>query len=90
VLFGLLHGLGFAAALTDAGLARAEVPVALVGFNAGIEAGQVVFVAAVLVLRRLLARPVARMPAWTRAVPVYAMGSLAAFWGLERTMALFR
>jgi len=89
LLFGLLHGLGFAAVLTDAGLARAEVPLALLAFNAGIEAGQILFVAAVLALRSLVSRPLRALPAWTRAVPVYAMGSLAGFWWLERTAALF-
>lgn len=89
-VFGLLHGLGFAAALTDAGLARADVPLALFGFNVGIELAQIAFVATVLGLRALLGSTIARLPAWGRHVPVYAMGSLAAFWWLERTVALFR
>src|SRR5258705_13098092 len=89
-VFGLLHGLGFAAALTDAGLARADVPIALFAFNLGIEAAQIAFVATVLGLRALCGTAIARLPAWGRHVPVYAMGSLAAFWWLERTVALFR
>ncbi len=89
-VFGLLHGLGFAAALTGAGLPSTEVPAALVGFNAGIEAGQVVFVALVLAGRRLGEPVWQRLPAWGNRVPVYAMGSVAAFWWIERTAALFR
>ena len=38
--FGLLHGFGFASALTSAGLPRAELPLALVSFNVGVELGQ--------------------------------------------------
>jgi hydrogenase/urease accessory protein HupE len=89
-LFGLLHGLGFAAVLTDAGLVRADLPFALAGFNVGIEAGQLAFVAAVLALRRMASRVPIAVPAWARAVPVYAMGTLAAYWWLERTADLFR
>jgi hypothetical protein len=87
---GLLHGLGFAAALGEAGLGRADVPIALLGFNLGIEIAQVGFVASVLGVRALVGSMVVRLPGWSRRVPVYAMGSLAAFWWIERTMALFR
>jgi hydrogenase/urease accessory protein HupE len=89
-LFGLLHGLGFASALTAAGLRRADVPIALFAFNVGIEVGQLLFVALVLVVRALFAPIAARLPRWGLRIPVYAMGSLAAFWWIERTMALFR
>jgi hydrogenase/urease accessory protein HupE len=89
-LFGLLHGLGFAAALAEAGLPEREVPLALFAFNVGIEAGQLVFVAAVLAARALVGPFVARLPRWSVRLPVYAMGSLAAFWLLDRTLALLR
>ena len=88
--FGLLHGLGFAAALAEAGLPAGEIPLALLAFNLGIEAGQVAFVLVVLGIGRALAGVGIRLPAWTRRVPVYAMGSLAAFWCWERAAALFR
>jgi hydrogenase/urease accessory protein HupE len=87
-IFGLLHGLGFAAALGEAGLPAGDVPLALVAFNLGVEAGQGVFVAAVLALGALAAPVVARWPTWGRRVPVYAMGSLAALWWIERTAEL--
>lgn len=82
-VFGLLHGFGFAGALTEVGLPSGDVPVALLGFNAGIEAGQLAFVLAVLVLGRLV-RPVATWAPRARLVPAYAIGSLAAFWMLGR------
>lgn len=82
--FGLLHGFGFAGALAEAGLPAGEIPLALLAFNTGIEAGQIGFVAAVLVLGPML-RPIwARAPAWCARVPAYAIGSLAAFWCFER------
>ena len=89
-LFGLLHGFGFAAALTQAGLPQDEVPLALLAFNVGIEVGQAFFVVVVVALRALAGPIVARAPRWVTRVPVYAMGSLAAFWWMERTAALFR
>ena len=89
-LFGLLHGLGFAAALAEAGLPEREVPLALFAFNVGIEAGQLAFVATVLAARALAGPLVARMPGWSVRLPVYAMGSLAGFWLLDRTLALLR
>src|SRR5262249_1043532 len=46
--FGLLHGFGFAGALTGAGLPRGELPIALLGFNVGVEIGQVAFVSLVM------------------------------------------
>lgn len=82
--FGLLHGLGFAGGLTAAGLPAGHIPLALLLFSAGVEIGHFSFVAAVLtvvgVARRLELDP----PAWARAVPAYAIGSVAMFWMIER------
>ena len=86
--FGLLHGLGFAAALREAGLPAGEIPLALLSFNAGIEVGQVLFVLGVLALGRAAGRQTRRMPPWARRAPVYGMGSLAGYWFLERAIAL--
>jgi hydrogenase/urease accessory protein HupE len=89
-IFGLLHGLGFAAALRAAGLPSGDIPLALLSFNTGIELGQLAFVLTVVALGRVAGRVLDVTPAWMRRVPVYAMGSLAASWWLERTWAIFR
>ena len=87
--FGLLHGFGFAGALAEAGLPVGEIPLALFAFNAGIEAGQLVFVVGVLLLRPMVERLAVGGPAWLTRAPVYAMGSLAAYWCFERGAALY-
>jgi hypothetical protein len=82
--FGLLHGLGFAGALTAAGLPGDEVPLALASFNAGIEAAQLVLVAILLAGARAM-RP---LPAVWRAlaprIAAEAIGLLGVFFCLER------
>ena len=90
--FGLLHGLGFAGALLEAGLPEGDILLALLSFNVGIEAGQVLFVGVVLVATWLVrvARLADRLPQWSRQIPVYAMGSLAAMWCYERLAVIFR
>lgn len=83
-LFGLVHGLGFAGALLEAGLPQTDIPLALFSFNLGIELGQIAFVAGALLLRAGL-RPLADVaPRWLAHVPAYTLGTLAAFWCLER------
>ena len=80
--FGLFHGLGFAGALSELGLPAHEVPLALLMFNVGVEVGQIMFVAAAVGLIALLKR--IRIPlAQGRLVP-YSIGSIAAFWTIER------
>jgi hydrogenase/urease accessory protein HupE len=87
--FGFLHGLGFAGTLRAAGLPADAIPVALLGFNVGIELGQLAFVAVVVALTAA-SRPLRRMlPTWAHALPVYAMGSLAACWMIERARPFF-
>jgi hydrogenase/urease accessory protein HupE len=87
--FGLLHGLGFAGALADVGLPQAEIPIALLFFNVGVELGQLLFVAVVLAGRWLLLRLPIVWPVWTGYAPVYLIGVTGAYWLLERvgTMA---
>jgi len=87
--FGLLHGLGFAGALSAVGLPAGEIPVALLTFNVGIELGQLTFVLAVVAGRALVGAAVRSMPVWARRVPLYAMGSLSALWCFERAARLF-
>ncbi|TNF84205.1 MAG: HupE/UreJ family protein [Gammaproteobacteria bacterium] len=82
--FGLLHGLGFAGALADVGLPEAEIPIALLFFNVGVELGQLLFVAAVLAGRWLLLRLPLTWPAWVAYAPVYLIGVTGAYWMIER------
>jgi len=84
--FGLLHGLGFASALREIGLPDDAVPLALLFFNLGVEAGQILFVGAALGLAICWRKYGPRLPAWGWRAPPYVAGVLAAFWFLERTM----
>ena len=87
--FGLLHGLGFAGALAEVGLPQQAIPLALLFFNLGVEAGQLAFLAALLALFAVLRRlGAARTPAWAGLAPAYAVGAPAAFWVIERVLAL--
>ncbi len=87
--FGLLHGFGFASALTSAGLPRHELPLALVSFNVGVELGQLGFIALVLLLERSFRILEVRWPRWAEAIPGYTVGSLGAFWTVQRLAILF-
>jgi hydrogenase/urease accessory protein HupE len=87
--FGLLHGFGFASALTGAGLPRADLPLALVSFNVGVELGQLGFIALVLALERSFSILEVRWPRWAQALPGYTVGSLGAFWTVQRLVLLF-
>jgi HupE / UreJ protein len=91
LLFGLVHGLGFAGALKEIGLPDNHLAVALLTFNLGVEVGQllVVGVAALLVLavrRWGLGESLALVRA--RVAALYAIGAMAAFWTLERAAAI--
>jgi hydrogenase/urease accessory protein HupE len=87
--FGLLHGFGFASALTSAGLPKAELPTALLSFNVGVEIGQLSFVALILLLERAFRILQVRWPRWAEALPGYAVGSLGAFWTVQRLAIMF-
>jgi hydrogenase/urease accessory protein HupE len=88
--FGLVHGLGFAGALKEIGLPAQHLPVALLTFNLGVEIGQLLTVAVAWacfgLLRRWLAQPLHMAKA--RAVLLYGIGSLAAYWSIERVAAI--
>jgi hydrogenase/urease accessory protein HupE len=86
--FGLLHGFGFAGALLEIGLPQGAILPALFFFNVGVEAGQLLFIAAVLlVVRASRSLPLPR-PAWGWRVLPYAIGGTAAFWLMERIAVL--
>jgi hypothetical protein len=87
--FGLLHGFGFAGALSEVGVPQKAVPLALLFFNVGVEIGQLLFIASVLVLGWIIRRAALRTPAWWPRAAAYAIGSVAAFWVVQRTAAIF-
>lgn len=87
-VFGLLHGLGFASALAQVGLPQTDIPLALFSFNVGIEIGQLTFVIVILISKYVLRPLLVQMPRWAELVPLYAMGSLAAFWCFQRAAAM--
>jgi hydrogenase/urease accessory protein HupE len=86
-IFGLLHGFGFAGALAEVGLPQADIPLALLMFNVGVEAGQLIFIAAVIMIIEAWKRTTRLELAWLPKVTVYAIGSIASFWVIERTMS---
>jgi hypothetical protein len=86
--FGLLHGLGFAGALTQLGLRPGEIPLALLFFNVGVEIGQLMFVATFLALAWALRQLQVAWPRWSEPLPAYAIGTVAAFWFIERIGAM--
>jgi hydrogenase/urease accessory protein HupE len=86
--FGLLHGFGFASGLTAMGLPTAEIPLALLLFNVGVELGQVAFVLLVILLERSFRVLEVRWPRFVERLPGYAVGTLGAFWTIQRTLLL--
>lgn len=101
--FGLLHGFGFAAVLQDIGLPQTELGTALLFFNLGVEAGQIIYILSVLAALGLLTKTIRHVRSGTSQVatasgchwqlgalqlPVaYVVGSTASFWLIERLMA---
>lgn len=82
--FGLLHGFGFAGALAQVGLPQSAIPIALLFFNVGVEAGQLLFVASALIVLWILRRTRIQWPEWCERIPPYAIGSIAMFWVIQR------
>lgn len=87
-IFGLLHGFGFAGALTGAGLPRPDLAVALLTFNIGVEIGQIAFVLLVVALERSFRQLEIRWPIMLARAPGYLIGCAGAFWTLQRTAIL--
>jgi hydrogenase/urease accessory protein HupE len=90
-IFGLLHGFAFAGALAEIGLPKDAITTSLLLFNAGVEAGQLLFVSAmilvILALRRVTPYIPASWNAFVQEIPPHAIGCFAAFWFIERTVA---
>jgi uncharacterized membrane protein YqjE len=71
------------------GLPSSEIPSALLLFNLGVEIGQLAFVALALLLVRAFRLLQIRWPRWAEALPAYVVGSLGAFWTIQRLAVLF-
>jgi len=85
--FGLLHGFGFANALSEVGLPQGAIPLALLFFNVGVEVGQLLFIAALLGAVAVVRRIHIPFPRWMELIPPYAIGGVAMFWVIERIAA---
>ena len=88
-IFGLFHGLGFAGALFEIGVPQHEVPMALFMFNVGVETGQLLFIATVLSVMALFKRLPLTLPRGSWRLMPYSIGSIAAFWTIERVASIF-
>jgi len=87
--FGLLHGFGFASGLLSLGLPHAEIPLALLMFNVGVEIGQLLFITLILALERSFRLMEIRWPWPVALLPTYAVGALGASWTIRCLLILF-
>jgi len=88
IVFGLLHGIGFASGLWLTGVPRGEIPTALLFFNVGVELGQLAFVVLALTASRACRTLELDRPQWVTRLPGYAVGSLGALWTIQRVAML--
>ena len=86
--FGLLHGFGFAGALGEIGLPESAVGLALFLFNLGVEIGQLLVVFVILFFGFVLRKARLEVPQWVYQVPIWLMGTVSAFWFIERVVGL--
>jgi hypothetical protein len=86
--FGLLHGIGFASGLSMLGLPPSAIPLALVSFNVGVELGQLLFVAVILLCLYAMRQLQVRLPSLLAAAPAYLVGCLGAYWMIARASAM--
>ncbi len=81
---GLIHGLGFAGALADLGLPKGDELISLVLFNIGVEAGQAAIIVAALLLGWLVWKASPKFARFGATLTTYAIGTVAAYWMIER------
>jgi len=87
-VFGLFHGFGFAGALGELGLSDSDIPMALLFFNLGVEAGQIAFIFVLIGINFLFNKLIKNLiPSIQRGL-AYGLGGIAMFWFLERLPAL--
>jgi hydrogenase/urease accessory protein HupE len=87
-VFGLLHGIGFASGLSLTGVPQSEIPSALLCFNLGVEAGQLAFILVALLAAWAIRTLELDRPQWVTRIPGYAVGSLGAFWTIQRVVPI--
>ncbi|MXO82433.1 HupE/UreJ family protein [Altererythrobacter aestiaquae] len=85
-VFGLLHGFGFAGALNAIGLPEGDILAALLAFNIGVEAGQLLVVAVVLGVLAFIQRCAAHALPLTIRVSAYGIGAIGAYWLVDRVI----
>lgn len=88
-VFGLLHGFGFAGALAEVGLPHGDIALALLMFNLGVEAGQLVFVGVVLAARWLATPATPHVASWLPRATAYGIGATACYWFVERIVGFW-
>jgi hydrogenase/urease accessory protein HupE len=87
-VFGLLHGFGFASGLKTIGLPAHEIVLALLMFNVGVEAGQLFYVGLIIAMLHSFRVLEIHWPRWAELTPGYAVGSLGAYWTIQRTVIM--
>jgi hydrogenase/urease accessory protein HupE len=88
-IFGLLHGFGFAGALANVGLPQHDIPLTLFLFNVGVETGQLIFIFIVMIVIWIIKKLFKNLPSWSRWIPPYAIGCIAAFWFFQRLAVIY-
>lgn len=88
-VFGLVHGFGFAGALGELGLSDADIPLALLFFNLGVEAGQIAFICALLAIHLLVTRFLQPLQFSIQRGLAYGLGGIATYWFIDRLPNLF-
>lgn len=88
--FGLLHGFGFASVLREIGLPQAELLVALLMFNLGVEAGQVLFIAVAIAVSFVARDLIDQRQDQVRLAVSYLVGGLASYWLIDRTLTFWQ
>ncbi len=86
--FGLLHGFGFAGALSEIGLPEQARAAALLLFNVGVEIGQLLVVGVLLTLLQFVKMGRIRIPVLAQQLPIMVMGSVSAYWFVERVASI--
>ncbi|RXZ65049.1 HupE/UreJ family protein [Pelagerythrobacter rhizovicinus] len=84
--FGLLHGFGFAGALAAIGLPEGEIAAALLAFNLGVEAGQLLVVAALMALLAALDRLAQPVLTTGSRLAAYSIGITGSYWLIDRVI----